>query len=116
MSVAKRAADEMGTSLGDDVGYSIRFEDCTNPKTVIKYKTDGILLRESLHESHLDSYSVVIMDEAHEPSLNTDVLFGLLRDVLSRRQDLKSIVTSATMDSSKFARFFGNAPVFNIPG
>ena len=115
MSVAKRAADEMGTSLGDDVGYSIRFEDCTNPKTVIKYKTDGILLRESLHESHLDSYSVVIMDEAHEPSLNTDVLFGLLRDVLSRRQDLKSIVTSATMDSSKFARFFGNAPVFNIP-
>ena len=55
------------------------------------------------------------MDEAHEPSLNTDVLFGLLRDVLSRRQDLKSIVTSATMDSSKFARFFGNAPVFNIP-
>ena len=106
MSVAKRAADEMGTSLGDDVGYSIRFEDCTNPKTVIKYKTDGILLRESLHESHLDSYSVVIMDEAHEPSLNTDVLFGLLRDVLSRRQDLKSIVTSATMDSSKFARFF----------
>ena len=83
---------------------------------MIKYMTDGILLRESLREPDLDNYSAVIMDEAHERSLNTDVLFGLLRDVVSRRQDLKLIVTSATMDSNKFADFFGNVPVFIIPG
>lgn len=66
---------------GDDVGYAIRFEDCTSDKTVIKYMTDGILLRESLREPDLDNYSCVIMDEAHERSLSTDVLFGLLREV-----------------------------------
>ena len=81
MSVAKRVADETGTELGEDVGYSIRFEDCTSEKTVIKYMTDGILLRESLREPDLDHYSAIIMDEAHERSLNTDVLFGLLRQV-----------------------------------
>ncbi|XP_026464368.1 pre-mRNA-splicing factor ATP-dependent RNA helicase PRP16-like [Ctenocephalides felis] len=81
MSVAKRVSDEMGTQLGDEVGYAIRFEDCTSEKTIIKYMTDGILLRESLRESDLDNYSAIIMDEAHERSLSTDVLFGLLRDV-----------------------------------
>ena len=116
MSVAKRVSDETGTELGDEVGYSIRFEDCTSDKTVIKYMTDGILLRESLREPDLDMYSCIIMDEAHERSLNTDVLFGLLRSVIARRQDLKLIVTSATMDSEKFANFFGNVPTFNIPG
>ena len=85
-------------------------------RTLIKYMTDGILLRECLRESDLDNYSAVIMDEAHERSLNTDVLFGLLREVISRRHDLKLIVTSATMDSDKFASFFGNVPVFQIPG
>lgn len=100
MSVAKRVSDEMGTVLGEEVGYAIRFEDCTSDvglltrclssdwicqfllqKTIIKYMTDGILLRESLRESDLDHYSAVIMDEAHERSLSTDVLFGLLREV-----------------------------------
>ncbi|XP_053948845.1 pre-mRNA-splicing factor ATP-dependent RNA helicase PRP16-like [Anastrepha ludens] len=81
MSVAKRVSDEMGTKLGDEVGYAIRFEDCTSEKTVIKYMTDGILLRESLRDPDLDGYSAVIMDEAHERSLSTDVLFGLLREV-----------------------------------
>ena len=116
MSVAKRVSEEMGVKLGDQVGYAIRFEDCTSDATIIKYMTDGILLRESLTEPDLDRYSAIIMDEAHERSLNTDVLFGLLRDVVNRRQDLKLIVTSATMDSEKFAAFFGNIPVFQIPG
>lgn len=116
MSVAKRVSDEMASSLGDQVGYAIRFEDCTSKNTVIKYMTDGILLRESLREGDLDRYSVIIMDEAHERSLSTDVLFGLLRAVVARRQDLKLIVTSATMDSSKFSTFFGNAATFQIPG
>ncbi|TNN87585.1 Pre-mRNA-splicing factor ATP-dependent RNA helicase PRP16 [Liparis tanakae] len=116
MSVAKRVSEEIGTNLGAEVGYAIRFEDCTSEKTLIKYMTDGILLRESLRESDLDHYSAVIMDEAHERSLNTDVLFGLLREVVSRRTDLKLIVTSATMDSDKFAAFFGNVPIFHIPG
>ncbi|XP_034946203.1 pre-mRNA-splicing factor ATP-dependent RNA helicase PRP16 [Chelonus insularis] len=116
MSVAKRVSDEMGSVLGDKVGYAIRFEDCTSKDTVIKYMTDGILLRESLRDGDLDRYSVIIMDEAHERSLSTDVLFGLLRDVVAGRQDLKLIVTSATMDSSKFSAFFGNAATFEIPG
>ncbi|XP_064611896.1 LOW QUALITY PROTEIN: pre-mRNA-splicing factor ATP-dependent RNA helicase PRP16-like [Liolophura sinensis] len=116
MSVAKRVSEEMDVELGDDVGYAIRFEDCTSEKTLIKYMTDGILLRESLRESDLDNYSAVIMDEAHERSLNTDVLFGLLREVVSRRTDLKLIVTSATMNAEKFSTFFGNVPVFEIPG
>jgi len=116
MSVAKRVSEEMQCKLGDEVGYAIRFEDCTSDKTLIKYMTDGILLRESLTDPDLDHYSAVIMDEAHERSLNTDVLFGLLREVVSRRQDLKLIVTSATMDADKFSDFFGNVPIFVIPG
>lgn len=118
VSVAQRVAEEFrnGSELGKEVGYAIRFEDMTSDKTVIKYMTDGILLRESLSDAELDRYSVVIMDEAHERSLNTDVLFGVLRGVLMRRRDLKVIITSATLNAEKFANFFGQAPVFNIPG
>lgn len=116
MSVAKRVSDEMGVRLGEEVGYAIRFEDCTSKKTVIKYMTDGILVRESLSDPDLDQYSCLIMDEAHERSLNTDILFGLLRGVLARRTDLRLIVTSATMDADKFSSFFGNVPSFTIPG
>jgi len=116
MSVAKRVAEEVGCKLGDEVGYAIRFEDCTSEKTLIKYMTDGILLRESLREADLDNYSAVVMDEAHERSLNTDVLFGILKKVVRRRRDFKLIVTSATMNSDKFSAFFGGVPIFNIPG
>uniref|UniRef100_A0A9J2QBA9 RNA helicase n=1 Tax=Ascaris lumbricoides TaxID=6252 RepID=A0A9J2QBA9_ASCLU len=117
MSVAKRVSEEMGVKLGQECGYAIRFEDCTSENTRLKYMTDGILLRECLGDPDLDQYSAIIMDEAHERSLNTDVLFGLLRDVVARRADLKLIVTSATMDAEKFATFFGgHTPCFTIPG
>ncbi|TMW57702.1 hypothetical protein Poli38472_014305 [Pythium oligandrum] len=115
-SVAARVSDEMGVTLGEEVGYAIRFEDLTSDKTVIKYMTEGVLLRESLREADLDSYSAVIMDEAHERALNTDVLFGILRKVVQRRTDFKLIVTSATLDADKFAQFFGGVPMFTIPG
>lgn len=115
VSVAQRVATEMDVVLGEEVGYSIRFEDKTSRRTVIKYMTDGVLLRESLSSPDLDNYSCIIMDEAHERSLNTDILFGLLRDVACERSDLKLIITSATMDAKKFQEFF-NAPIYNVPG
>jgi pre-mRNA-splicing factor ATP-dependent RNA helicase DHX38/PRP16 len=120
VSVAKRVADEMGVELGQEVGYSIRFEDCTSPSTRIKYMTDGVLLRETLNQASggedLFRYKAVVMDEAHERSLNTDVLFGVLRRVVAARADFRLIVTSATLDADRFAAFFGGAPVFKIPG
>eukprot|EP01018_Ginkgo_biloba_P028657 Gb_13411 [translate_table: standard] len=116
MSVAKRVSEEMESELGDKVGYAIRFEDVTGPNTLIKYMTDGVLLRETLREPDLDQYSVIIMDEAHERSLNTDVLFGILKQIVARRRDFKLIVTSATLNAQKFSNFFGSVPVFNIPG
>ena len=116
MSVAKRVSEEMEVSLGGLVGYAIRFEDCTSKDTKIKYMTDGVLLRESLVEQNLDKYSVIIMDEAHERALNTDVLMGLIKKVLVRRRDLKLIITSATMNAKRFSSFFGAAPEFTIPG
>lgn len=116
MSVAKRVAEEMEVELGGIVGYSIRFEDYTTKDTIIKYMTDGILLQESLGEQDLDKYSCIIMDEAHERALNTDILLGLFKKILRRRRDLKLIVTSATMNAKRFSDFFGSAPEFTIPG
>jgi pre-mRNA-splicing factor ATP-dependent RNA helicase DHX38/PRP16 len=116
MSVAKRVSEEMGCKLGGTVGYAIRFEDCTDETTTIKYMTDGILLRECLNGADLDQYSCIIMDEAHERALNTDVLMGLLKRVLARRRDLKLIVTSATMNAERFSEFLGNVPIFHIQG
>ncbi|CCD25313.1 DEAH-box RNA helicase PRP16 NDAI_0E04960 [Naumovozyma dairenensis CBS 421] len=116
MSVAKRVATEMDVKLGEEVGYSIRFEDQTSSGTKIKFMTDGILLRETLLDNSLDKYSCIIIDEAHERSLNTDVLLGLFKTLLTERRDLKLIITSATMNAQKFSNFFGNAPQFTIPG
>ncbi|KAJ1655473.1 Pre-mRNA-splicing factor ATP-dependent RNA helicase PRP16 [Dispira simplex] len=116
MSVAKRVSEEMGVTLGEEVGYTIRFEDCTSKNTAIKYMTAGVLLRESLGEPDLDRYSCLIMDEAHERTLETDVLLGLLKRIITRRRDLKVIVTSATLNAERFAEFFGTAPTFTIPG
>ena len=112
VSVAKRVSEEMGVQLGSTVGYSIRFEDCTSKETIIKYMTDGVLLRESLNDDELEMYSSIIMDEAHERSLNTDVLFGILKKVAQKRRDIKIIITSATMNAEKFSAFFGGAPIF----
>ncbi|KAK3720844.1 DEAH-box RNA helicase prp16 [Vermiconidia calcicola] len=116
MSVARRVSEEMEVPLGGLVGYAIRFEDRTSKETQIKYMTDGVLLRESLSNTDLDQYSCIIMDEAHERALNTDVLMGLIKKVLIRRRDLKLIVTSATMNAERFSRFYGGAPEFFIPG
>jgi pre-mRNA-splicing factor ATP-dependent RNA helicase DHX16 len=106
----------MSVKLGHEVGYSIRFEDCTSDKTLIKYMTDGMLLREFLNEPDLQSYSVMMIDEAHERTLHTDVLFGLMKDLIKIRKDLKLIISSATMDAQKFSEYFDGAPIVNVPG
>lgn len=116
MSVAKRVAEEYGCRLGQEVGYLIRFEDVTSQETVIKYMTDGMLLRECLVDPDLKQYSVIMLDEAHERTINTDVLFGLLKKAIKKREDLKLIVTSATLDAVKFSSYFYEAPIFTIPG
>lgn len=116
MSVAARVSQEMGVKLGHEVGYSIRFEDCTSEQTVLKYMTDGMLLREFLGEPDLESYSVVMVDEAHERTLSTDILFGLVKDISRFRPDLKLLISSATLDAEKFSDYFDAAPIFKIPG
>lgn len=116
MSVAKRVADEMDVKLGEEVGYSIRFEDKTSPKTVLKYMTDGMLLREAMHDHNLSRYSCIILDEAHERTLATDILMGLIKQVAERRPDLKIIVMSATLDAQKFQSYFNDAPLLAVPG
>ncbi|XP_003378399.1 putative pre-mRNA-splicing factor ATP-dependent RNA helicase mog-4 [Trichinella spiralis] len=113
MSVAARVATEMNVKLGLQVGYSIRFEDCTSEKTVIKYMTDGMLLREFLSEPDMQ---MVIIDEAHERTLHTDILFGLVKDIARFRTDMKLMISSATLDAEKFSSFFDDAPIFRIPG
>ncbi|RMX42316.1 hypothetical protein pdam_00014654 [Pocillopora damicornis] len=116
MSVAKRVSEEYGCRLGQEVGYTIRFEDCTSSETKIKYMTDGMLLRECLLDPDLNQYAIVILDEAHERGINTDVLFGLMKKTVEKRSDLKLIVTSATLDAVKFSTYFFEAPIFTIPG
>jgi pre-mRNA-splicing factor ATP-dependent RNA helicase DHX16 len=116
MSVAARVADEMGVKVGNEVGYSIRFEDATSDKTILKYMTDGMLLREFLTEPDLGAYSALMIDEAHERTLHTDILFGLVKDIARFRPELKLLISSATMDAQKFAKYFDDAPIFNIPG
>lgn len=116
MSVAARVATEMGVKLGAEVGYAIRFEDCTSERTRLKYMTDGMLLREFLTEPDLKGYSVIMIDEAHERTLHTDILFGLVKDIARFRPELKLLISSATLDAEKFSEFFDDAPIFRIPG
>ena len=116
VSVAKRVAEEFGCTLGEEVGYTIRFEDVTSKETLIKYMTDGMLLREYLADNDLKRYSALMLDEAHERTIHTDVLFGLLKDLCRRRPDMKLIITSATLDAEKFSTYFFESPIFTIPG
>jgi ATP-dependent helicase HrpA len=115
-TVAQRIADELKTRLGEFVGYSVRFTDQVSDSTVVKLMTDGILLAEIQRDRNLRRYDTLIIDEAHERSLNVDFLLGYLKQLLPRRPDLKLIVTSATIDPQRFAAFFGDAPVIEVSG
>lgn len=108
MSVARRVAEEMDVKLGEHVGYSIRFEDCTSADTRVKYMTDGMLLREAMADPLLSRYSCLILDEAHERTVSTDVLMGLLKGIAKRRPDLRLLVMSATLDADKFVAYLGS--------
>ncbi|ORX98339.1 P-loop containing nucleoside triphosphate hydrolase protein, partial [Basidiobolus meristosporus CBS 931.73] len=116
ITVAKRVAQEHGTKLGKTVGYTIRFEDCTTPETQLRYMTDGVLLREACGDPELKNYDMIIIDEAHERTVETDVLFGLLKKTHQLRPELKIIVMSATLNVEKFSDFFDSCPIFSIPG
>lgn len=115
-ALATRLAEELGTSVGAAVGYQVRFNDRTTPSTRIKLMTDGILLKELEGDRLLRKYDTLIIDEAHERSLNIDMLLGVLKRLVVERDDLKVIVTSATIDPGKFSRFFADAPVIEVSG
>lgn len=106
ISIAARVAEEMRAEVGKLVGYSIRFHDKTSHETKIKFVTDGMLLRELLNDSMLSKYSVIILDEAHERTLRTDVLFGALKRILQTRNNLKVIIMSATLNAKQFSEYF----------
>ncbi len=116
MSIAKRVADEMDVAMGEEVGYTIRFEDCTNSSTILKFMTDGMLLREAMNDPTMQRYSCIVIDEAHERTLSTDVLMGLIKEIMLKRPDLKIVVMSATLDALKFQSYFDNAPLLKVPG
>ncbi|MGK3737902.1 MAG: pre-mRNA-splicing factor ATP-dependent RNA helicase DHX15/PRP43 [Bacillariaceae sp.] len=122
-SIAQRVADEMDVELGKEVGYTIRFEDVTDKyNTVLKFLTDGMLLREAMHDPLLTRYSAIVLDECHERTLSTDVIMGLLMEILPKRKkgsehgELKVVVMSATLDAKKFQEYFHNAPLMKVPG
>ncbi|KAF9361515.1 putative ATP-dependent RNA helicase dhr2 [Mortierella sp. NVP85] len=127
INLAKRVADEVGTRIGQKVGYSIRFDDTSSKDSMIKYMTDGIMLRELLSDRLLLKYSVIILDEAHERTLRTDILFGMVKSIQKQRQEmiaqgrkdvkpLKIVVMSATLDAEKFSEYFYNAKIMYISG
>ncbi|MBO7380400.1 MAG: AAA family ATPase, partial [Neisseriaceae bacterium] len=116
MSVAHRIADELGEKMGDKIACKMRFTDNTTLHTLIKLMTDGILLAETQRDRFLTAYDTIIIDEAHERSLNIDFLLGYLKNLLPRRPDLKVIITSATIDAHRFSQHFENAPIIEVSG
>ncbi|HSH98847.1 MAG TPA: DEAD/DEAH box helicase, partial [Methyloradius sp.] len=115
-SVASRIAQELKSPLGEVVGYKVRFNDKLSASSYIKLMTDGILLAETQGDRFLNAYDTIIIDEAHERSLNIDFLLGYLKQLLPKRPDLKVIVTSATIDADRFSRHFDGAPVIEVSG
>ncbi|MBW1864448.1 MAG: ATP-dependent RNA helicase HrpA, partial [Deltaproteobacteria bacterium] len=116
ITVSNRIAEEIGESIGQSVGYKIRFKDKTSAGTYIKIMTDGILLAEAQGDPYLNMYDTIIVDEAHERSLNIDFVLGILKTLLNKRKDLKLIITSATIDTLKFSKAFDDAPVIEVSG
>src|SRR5919206_1380102 len=115
-TVAQRIADELGVQLGTTVGYAVRFSDRTGPDTRIRLMTDGLLLAEIRRDRLLRRYDTIIVDEAHERSLNIDFLLGYVKRILPKRPELKLIITSATIDPQRFAAHFGDAPIIEVSG
>src|SRR6266508_4558212 len=115
-TVAERIAEELATPLGGAVGYKVRFTDRVAEETLVKLMTDGILLAELAQDRDLLQYDTLIIDEAHERSLNIDFILGYLKQLLPRRPDLKVVITSATIDPERFARHFGGAPIIEVSG
>ncbi len=115
-TLAERIAQEMQVPVGDEVGWQVRFAQAVSAKTCIKLMTDGVLLSELRHDRSLSQYDTIILDEAHERSLNIDFLLGCLHRLLQTRNDLRLVITSATLDAEKFSRHFGGAPVFSVEG
>lgn len=114
VSIAEYIAKHIGVKLGEEVGYKIRFQEITSSKTKIKLMTDGVLLQELKKDPLLDEYDVIIIDEAHERSLNIDFILGLIKDILNKRDDFKVIISSATINTQVFSKYFNNAPILNI--
>jgi ATP-dependent helicase HrpA len=115
-TVSRRIAEELGEEIGQSVGYKIRFQDSVSERTRIKLMTDGILLAEAHRDTYLNHYDTLIVDEAHERSLNIDFILGILKQLLKKRRDLKVIITSATIDTEKFAKAFDGAPIIEVSG
>jgi len=115
-AMAERVAEELGTEVGGVVGFQVRFREKLNKDGIVKFMTDGILLAETTHDRNLDAYDTIIIDEAHERSLNIDFLIGYLKQLQTRRPDLRIVITSATIDTEKFAAHFNDAPVIEVSG
>jgi len=115
-SIARQVAKELETEVGDLVGYRIRFSEKTSPRTLVQFMTDGMLLAETQRDRFLNAYDAIIVDEAHERSLNVDFLLGYLQQLLPKRPDLRVVITSASIDTRRFAEAFGNAPVVEVSG